>query len=119
LALKLRLQVAGFNFLKGTPFKEPQTEDGVSGLKGAYRKVLLQFVENGSFAPGAWLGSVFFGDPGDHVRNIQEFGYWIYSIPIGQQSQTDRDARIAPLIQIACKSAGAIHSSDVLVFIER
>jgi hypothetical protein len=119
LAFKLQLQIAGFNYLKQTPFKIPQTQDGVEGLKGAYRKVCQRFVTNGSYAPGTWLGSVFFGNPEDHIRNIAEFGYWIYSLPISEQSSTDRSARIAPLIQIACKSSGAIHSSDALVYIER
>lgn len=119
LALKLKLQVAGFNFLRRNPFKAPQTETGVDGLKAAYRKVLQQFVTNGSFAEGAWNSPVYFGNPDDHIRNIAEFGYWIYSIPVNQQSQIDREARIAPLIQMACKSSGAIHSSDVTVFVER
>lgn len=119
LAFKLQIRVSGFNFLKQDPFKIPQTEKGVTGLKGAYRKICQKFVTNGSFAPGTWIGSTFFGDPEDHVRNIEEFGYWIYSLPVSQQSANDRGARIAPSVQIACKSAGAIHSSDVLVYIER
>jgi hypothetical protein len=119
LALKLRLQVAGFNYLKQTNTKITQTEDGMDGLKGAYRKVMKQFVTNNSFAPGAWNGSTRFGDPEDHDRNILEQGFWIYSLPVADQSQTSRDERIAPLVQIAAKSSGAIHSSDVTVLIER
>ena len=53
------------------------------------------------------------------LRNIIDKGYYIYSKPIAQQSQVDRDARKAPLIQIAGKESGAIHSSSVNAIIER
>ncbi len=119
LALKLQLQVAGFNLLKQTNTKITQTETGVDSLKSAYRRVLKKFVTNGSFAAGTWIGTVIFGDPENHRRNIEEFGYWMYSLPVNQQTATDRDARIAPVVQIACKASGAIHSSDVTVYIER
>lgn len=117
-ALKLRLQVAGFNFLATSPTKIPQTESGMTGLKGAYRQVLRQFVTAGVFAPGTWLSATTFGNPEDHIRNIQDQGYYVYSLPISQQSLADRTARVAPLVQIAAKDAGAIHSSDVVVFVE-
>ncbi len=118
LAFKLKLSIAGFNYLATTNTKIPQTEQGINGLKSAYRKICQEFVVNGVFAPGAWTDATTFGDPADHIRNIAEVGYFIFSIPISQQSTADRTARIAPLVQIAGKDAGAIHSSDVLAFIE-
>lgn len=120
LALKLNLEVAGFNYLKTTNTKVPQTEAGMNGLKGAYRKVMEQFVTNGVFGEGLkWNSSQTFGNPEDFKRNITDFGFYIFSQPIALQSQADRDDRKAPLIQIAAKFAGAIHTSDVLVTIER
>lgn len=118
LALQLRLQTAGFNYLATTNTKIPQTEDGLNGLKAAYRNVMESFVANGTYAPGTWTGPASFGNPEDLVRNIADFGYYIFSQPISQQSQQQRDARIAPLIQIAAKESGAIHSSDVTVLVE-
>lgn len=118
LAFKLRLIVAGFNALATTNTKIPQTEAGMSILKSAYRKVCAEFVTNGSFAPGAWNDSTTFGNPEDHIRNIADFGYYVYALPVALQSQVDRAARIAPLVQIAGKSSGAIHSSDVIVLLE-
>lgn len=118
LALQLRLQIAGFNFLATTSTKIPQTEEGMNGLKSAYRTVMNLFVANGTYAPGAWNNSTTFGNPEDHIRNIEEFGYYIFSLPIAQQSQQERDARVAPLVQIAAKESGAIHSSDVVVLVE-
>jgi hypothetical protein len=90
----------------------------MNGLKGAYRKVCQQFVNAGVFAPGTWLSSTTFGKPEDHYRNIAGFGYYIYSMPISQQSSTDRAARKAPATYIACKDSGAIHSADVSVMVE-
>ncbi len=117
LALKFALQTAGFNFLRQTNTKVPQTEQGMNGLKSAYAGVLERFVRNGAVAPGAWTSSETFGDPEIFRENVLGRGYYIYSLPIVQQSSVERDARKAPLCQIAVKRAGAIHTSDVIVVI--
>lgn len=109
------LQRSGFNYLAQTGTKIPQTEDGISGLKGSYRNVTDQGVRNAYIAPGVWTSADRFGDPEDFDRNIQERGYYIYSLPVALQLKADREARKAPLIQIAIKEAGAAHSSDVIV----
>ena len=109
------LNVAGFNYLAQSSTKIPQTEQGMDGLKGAYRAVCEQGVSNQYLAPGAWTSSTTFGVQQDFVNNIAQRGYYIYSQPISQQAQTARAARQAPLIQIAAKQAGAIHSSSVIV----
>ena len=111
------LQVAGFNYLAQSSTKIPQTEQGMSGLKGAYRAVCQQAVSNAYVAPGQWNSSVNFGNQVDFLANIAQYGYYIYSQPISQQSQAARAARQAPLVQIAIKLAGAIQSSDVVVYI--
>lgn len=118
LAFKLRLTIAGFNFLATTNTKIAQTEEGMNGLKGAYRKVCQQFVQAGVFAPGEWLSPTTYGRPEDHIRNIKDFGFYIYSTPISAQSQADRTARKAPATYISCKDAGALHSADVSVMVE-
>jgi hypothetical protein len=120
LWFKFALQVAGFNYLYQTSSKVPQTESGMDGLKAAYRKVALQATINGMIGKGlAWNGVDTFGDPADFNRNISDYGFFIYSLPISQQSQVDREARKAPLIQMAVKLAGAIHKSDVLVIVQQ
>lgn len=111
------LQVAGFNFLAESSTKVPQTEQGMRGLKGAYRQVCEQAVTNQYLAPGSWNSPDQFGNQQDLLDNISQRGYYIYSQPVSQQSQTDRVARKAPLVQIAVKAAGAIHSSDVVVYV--
>ena len=50
------LQVAGFNFLAQSSTKVPQTEQGMDGLKSAYRKVLEQGITNQYLAPGIVTG---------------------------------------------------------------
>jgi len=117
IALKFALETAGFNFLRQTTTKVPQTEAGMNGLKAAYAEVLEQFVRNNSIAPGKWNSSDTFGDPVIFQQNVLNFGYYIYSIPIVLQNASDRNQRKAPLVQIAVKRAGAIQSSDVLVIV--
>lgn len=111
------LEVAGFNALAKVSTKVPQTEPGMTILKGAYRLVCERAVRNGYVAPGAWNSADRFGDVEAMLRNIEEVGYYIYSLPVNQQSQTEREERKAPLVQIAIKEAGAIHSSNVMVYI--
>ncbi len=116
LALKVDLQIAGINYLAQTNTKIPQTEEGMTGLKGAYRRVLGRYVSAGVFAPGEWTDSTTFGaSPDDHRRNIAERGYFIYSLPVAQQATSRREGRVAPVVRIAAKEAGAIHSSNAVV----
>ena len=109
------LQIAGFNYLAQSSTKIPQTESGMDGLKDAYRQVCAQGATNLYLAPGTWTSPTTFGNQDDFYKNIQQFGYYLYSTPISQQSAADRADRKAPLVQIAAKEAGAIHSSTVIV----
>lgn len=113
--LVFALTVAGFNALATTSTKLPQTEPGMSVLKGAYIEVLQRSVRNGFVAPGAWNSPELFGDPVALVRNVLEQGWYIYSTPVNLQSQTQREAREAPLVQVAIKFAGAIQSTSIVV----
>ena len=113
--LVFALQVAGFNALMTTATKLPQTEPGMAVLKGAYLGVLQQAIANQFVAPGVWNSSELFGVPADLKRCILDVGYYMYSLPVNQQTQANRVARKAPIVQIAIKYAGAIHSSNVIV----
>lgn len=109
------LEVAGFNYLAQTSTKIPQTEAGMDGLKGSYRRVCRQAVTNAYSAPGAWTNPTTFGVQQDLLDNVAQYGYYIYSGPIAEQLQVDREARRAPIVQIALKEAGAIHSSTIII----
>lgn len=118
LALKYAAQAALYNVLKTTGTKIPQTETGMSSLRDAVGNVCLQFVRNGVLAPGKWNSPQTFGDPETFKQNIQDNGWYIYSTPIALQSQSERESRVAPLIQCACKRSGAIHEADLLILVE-
>lgn len=118
MALKFYAQVGLYNALKTVGTKIPQTEAGVSILKNALGNVFRQFVRNGVLAPGQWNNPQTFGDPETFRTNIANQGWYVYSMPIAQQSQADREDRVAPYIQGACKMSGAIHEADVLILVE-
>lgn len=111
------LQVSGYNYLAQSATKVPQTEQGMDGLKGSYRTVCQQAVANQYSAPGTWTSSTTFGNQQLFFQNIGQYGYYIYSQPISQQLAAARQARQAPLVQIALKEAGAIQESAVLVYV--
>lgn len=119
LWFKKAIEVAGFNYLRQTNTKIPQTESGMAGLRNAYSQICEKAVNNGVVAPGTWNTAVPFGDPETFKRNITEKGYYVYSLPVAQQSQTDREARKAPVVQIAIKLSGAFHFSEVIITVER
>lgn len=109
------IMVTGFNALLQTGTKIPQTETGMSYLKSQYRQVCAQAVNNGYVAPGAWNSPDWFGNQVDFINNILQTGYYIYSQPVNQQSEAQRIARVAPIVQIAIKEAGAIQETSIIV----
>lgn len=109
------LKVAGFNALAQVGNKIPQTEAGMSVLRGVYKSICQQAVNNGYIAPGTWTSPEWFGNQADFASNITQYGYYIYSAPVSLQSVVDRAARKAPLVQIAIKEAGACHTSNVVI----
>lgn len=119
LWLQFALQIAGFNYLASTSGRVPQTEAGMNGLASSYIKVLQQGITVGVIGVGLqWNSSETFGDPESLRASVTAVGYYVYWQPIAQQPQPERADRIAPVIQIAIKRAGAIQHSDVLAFVE-
>jgi hypothetical protein len=110
------LQIGIFDALAMTSTKIPQTEAGMTILKNAVIAVCQQAVLNGYIAPGTWQSTDTFGDLKSFLRNIVQLGYYVYSQPIGQQSEAVRMTRAAPLMQLAVKLAGAINTASLLVF---
>lgn len=119
LWLQGAVQVAIFNALATTATKIPQTEGGMQILKSAIATVLQQAVTAGVLAPGAWNSPTTFGDPAVLNQNVLQVGWYIFSTPINQQSQAQRVQRVAPLIQVAAKLAGAINKSNVIIFVNQ
>ena len=46
-------------------------------------------------------------------------GYYVYCPPLSSQSQADREARKSPTIQCAVKLAGAVHSVNAIISVNR
>jgi hypothetical protein len=114
--LKDAVENSLFNLLYQSKTKIPQTEAGVSQLKTEAARVLDESVNNGLVAAGVWNADGFGQlSRGDFLTN----GYYIYSSPIALQPQADREQRKSPPIQIAVKLAGAIHTIDVQIDVNR
>jgi hypothetical protein len=105
-----------FNLLYTSTTKVPQTDAGVTRLLSNVEQSMDQSVTNGLVAPGLWNGGPIGQlSPGDTLTK----GYYVYAQPLAQQAQSDREARKAPLIQVACKLAGAVHYADVQINVVR
>lgn len=111
-----RLKAAAATRLMQQP-KIPQTDEGQVVLEGSLLAVHEQFVRNGFLGKGLTWNGVSFGNLA--TGDILERGYYMYSDSYTLQSQSDREARKAMPIQIAAKEAGAIHSAEILVYLER
>ncbi|MBP2167728.1 hypothetical protein J2125_000920 [Erwinia toletana] len=105
-----------FNLLYTSTSKVPQTEAGVTRLLANVEQSMDQAVSNGLMAAGVWnggpIGQLLSGD-------VLTKGYYVYATPLATQAQSDREARKAPLIQVACKLAGAVHYADVQINVVR
>jgi len=114
--LALTIQNSIYNLLYSNPTKIPQTDDGNNIIATGIEAVLAQSVANGLVAPGSWTQSGF----GTLKQNdYLPKGYYIYAPPIALQNPADRAARKSVTFQVAAKLAGAIHSVNVIVFINR
>lgn len=105
-----------WNLLYTSTTKIPQTEAGVTRLVTNIEQSMDQSVNNGLVAPGVWNG----GDIGQLTAgDTLTKGYYVYANSLSAQAQADREARKAPVIQVAGKLAGAIHFADVLIDVVR
>lgn len=105
-----------YNLLYTSTSKIPQTEAGITRLLSNVEASMDQAVTNGLIAPGVWNGGAI-GQlaAGDTLTK----GYYAYAQPLALQAQADREARKAPMIQVACKLAGAVHYADVQINVVR
>lgn len=110
------VQVAIYNLLYQSQTKIPQTDEGTAQIVNAAQRVLDQAVQNGFAAPGIWNADGFGTlQRGDRLDS----GYYVYMPSVDDQDQSEREARMAPPMQIAVKLAGAIHTADVIISINR
>lgn len=109
------IQTDNFNLLKATGTKVPQATRGVNQLVAQNEKTTRGFVRAGVFAPGTWSIPDSFGNIDTFNRNIEQFGFYVLAGLLKDQPQVDRQQRKSPVVQIAVKNAGAIHSADIII----
>ena len=96
--------------------KIKQTEDGMAILKAKITEVCEEMYANGFIDSGIWKAEPVLNlKTGDTLSN----GYYIQSESIDEQSQSDREARIAPPIYVSLKLAGAIHYLTIQIDVNR
>lgn len=114
LAITIQNQV--YNLLYTNPTKIPQTDAGNNQIIVAIEAVCSQGVINGLLAPGVWKSNGFGTlKSGDFLAK----GFYVYAPPVASQLQADREARKSVPFQIAAKLAGAIHTVDILINVNR
>lgn len=114
--LAITVQNSIYNLLYSNPTKIPQTDQGNNIISTGIEAVLKQAVDNGLVAPGSWTQSGF------GTLNQNDYlpkGYYIYAPPITSQNPADRAARKSVTFQVAAKLAGAIHTVNVIININR
>lgn len=114
--LQNRVQTDVFNLLYQSTTKIPQTDDGNNQIANTIEGSCAAAVSNGLVAPGQWNASGFGGLQNGMVLSK---GFYIYYPAIATQSQADREARKSVPFQIAVKLAGAIHTVDCLISVNR
>ena len=109
-AFILDLRTSVFNVLRKTKTKVAQTDKALAeSIDATIINVCKRFIRNNFIAPGnEWSSSETFGDPEEFRRLITEQGYYLYAQSTAVQSQEEREQSIAPLRQLAFKSAGEI-----------
>ena len=100
----------------------PYTDQGMQIILSKIAEVCEEGVRNGGIAPGV-LSSELAGSVRQITGNSQfdgilDAGYLIYSLPVAQVSQSDRDVRRGPPISLWVKGSSAIQEIDINVNFE-
>lgn len=110
------IQTELYNLLYQSKTKVPQTDEGQNQLINTAAAVCNEAVNNGLIAAGVWNAEGFGQlEKGQYLAD----GFYIYSEPIAFQAQSKREQRKAPPLQIAVKLAGAIHTVDATIEVNR
>jgi len=119
IALVDFIQVDMYNLLKLTGTKIPQTRRGVNQLIDQAEKTTRQFVRAGVAAPGTWSSPDYFGNRETFEQSIINNGFYWLAGSLADQAQNSREARESPVLQGAVKMAGAVHSVDLIINVNR
>ena len=114
--LRDRIQTDVYNLLYTSLTKVPQTDAGNHLIETVIEQGCAQGVVNGMIAPGQWNSGGF--------GTLKQFdflpkGYYIFAPSINAQAQSDREARKSVPFQVAIKLAGAVHTVDISLLVNR
>ncbi|NTG86204.1 DUF3383 domain-containing protein [Agrobacterium rhizogenes] len=114
--LQNAVQTDVYNLLYQSATKIPQTDAGTHLIVTTIESTMARAVNNGLVAPGIWNAGGF-----GQLQQGQMLssGYYVYAPLVASQSQADREARKSVPIQVAAKLAGAVHSVNVLINVNR
>lgn len=111
-----QVQTDVYNLLYTSTTKVPQTDSGNALIANTIEATCAAGVNNGLLAPGTWTSGGFgILAQGDYMPT----GFYVYAPPIALQASNARAARQSVAFQVAAKLAGAIHSADVLINVNR
>ena len=114
--LALDIQTTVYNLLYASTTKIPQTDAGNQLIVTTIEGECARAVTNGLLAPGTWQVNGFGAlNQGDYMPK----GFYVYAPPIATQTAATRASRRSVPIQIAAKLAGAIHSVDISINVNR
>lgn len=114
--LRNRIETDVYNLLYTSTSKVPQTDEGNHLISNKIEGALIAAGNNGLIGPGTWtsggFGSLKTGD-------FLPAGYYVYVPTLASQAQSDREARKSVPFQIAVKLAGAVHTADISINVNR
>lgn len=110
------LETALWNLYYTSTTKIPQTISGINRQVTVLERASEQALTNQLLGEGQWNGDSFGAlETGDYLPN----GFYVFANSLDDQAQSEREARKAPVFQIAAKLAGAVHFADVIVSVNR
>lgn len=111
-----RIQTDVWNLFYTSPTKIPQTDAGNDLIAGTIEHTCAGGVTNGLLAEGVWTSQGF----GQLKQGgLVAGGFYVYAPPIASQATADRAARKSVAFQVAAKLAGAIHTADISILVNR
>lgn len=110
-----RIQTAVMDLLTSEG-KVPQTEAGMTKIVGKINSVCSDMAQRGFISAGIWLGETVKNlKKGDTLPN----GFKVQADAIEDQTQEQRNNRVAPNIYVSLKLAGAIHFVTIVIDVNR
>lgn len=94
----------------------PQNEDGMALIDGDIVRGLERGVKAKLLGPGQWNGAPV-GNIG--TGDWLSTGYYLYHDLVRDQTQQERNERLAPPITVIAKGAGSFHGIDILIVPEQ